>query len=140
MRIHVQFPGFNTSSSLDHKNLFLYTPGKHFLCQKPQFLAGLPRAPRNMVNFFSFCCHVINRAYVPTRLQIVRVSQGRLSKGREGRLRRVLASPRLLYRTFTIWSINSCQNSIATDQYPMTISRAHVSTHRSDVICLETVR
>ncbi|CAH3178695.1 unnamed protein product [Porites lobata] len=27
MRIHVQFPGFNTSSSLDHKNLFLYTPG-----------------------------------------------------------------------------------------------------------------
>ena len=45
-----------------------------------------------------------------------------------------------LYWTITIWSIDSCQNRIATDQYPMTISRAHVSTHRSDVICLETVR
>ena len=52
----------------------------------------------------------------------------------------VLASPHLLYRTFTIWSIDSCQNRIATDQYPMTISWAHVSTHRGDVIYLETVR
>ena len=51
----------------------------------------------------------------------------------------VFASPHLLYRTLSIWSIDSCQNRIATDQYPMTISRAHVSTHRSDVICLETV-
>ena len=33
------------------------------------------------------------------------------------------------FRTFTIWSIDSCQNRIATDQYPKTISRAHVSTH-----------
>ena len=53
---------------------------------------------------------------------------------------RVLASPHLLYRTFIIWSIDSCQNRIATDQYPMTISRAHVSTHRGDVIYLEAVR
>ena len=52
----------------------------------------------------------------------------------------VFASPHLLYRTLSIWSIDSCQNRIATDQYAMTISRAHVSTHRSDVICLETVR
>ena len=44
------------------------------------------------------------------------------------------------HRTFTIWSIDSCQNRIATDQYPMTISRAHVSTHRGDVIYLEAVR
>ena len=44
------------------------------------------------------------------------------------------------YRTFTIWSIDSCQNMIATDQYPMTISRAHVSTHWGDVIYLEAVR
>ena len=29
---------------------------------------------------------------------------------------------------------------IATDQYPMTISQAHVSTHRDDVIYLEAVR
>ena len=45
---------------------------------------------------------------------------GRLSKGREGCLRRVLASPHLLYWTFTKWSIDSCQNRIATDQYHMT--------------------
>ena len=37
------------------------------------------------------------------------------------------------------WSIHSCQNRIATGQYPMTISRAHVSTHRGDVIYLEAV-
>ena len=34
---------------------------------------------------------------VRTRLQIVRVGQGRLSKGRKGCLRRVLASPHLLW-------------------------------------------
>ena len=65
---------------------------------------------------------------------------GETIKGREGCLRRVLASPHLLHWTFTIWSIDSCQNRIATDQYPMTISRAHVSTHRGDVIYLEAVR
>ena len=65
---------------------------------------------------------------------------GRLSKGREGCLRCVLASPHLLYTTFTIWSIDSCQNRIATDQYPMTISLAHVSTHRGDVIYLKALR
>ena len=42
--------------------------------------------------------------------------------------------------TLTIWSIDSCQNRITTDQYPMTISLAHVSTHRGDVIYLEAVR
>ena len=54
--------------------------------------------------------------------------------------RRVLANPHLLYWTFTIWSSDSCQNRIATDQYHMTISRAHVPTHRGDVIYLEAVR
>ena len=44
------------------------------------------------------------------------------------------------YRTLSIWSFDSCQNRIATDQYPMTILRAHVSTHGSDVIYSETVR
>ena len=53
---------------------------------------------------------------------------------------RVLASPELVYWTFTKWSIDSCQNRIATDQYHMTISLAHVSTHRGDVIYLEAVR
>ena len=47
-----------------------------------KIIAGLPRAKRawdrapyswNMVNLFSFGCHVIDRAYVRTRLQIVRV-------------------------------------------------------------------
>ena len=94
----------------------------------------------SVVNLFLFGCHVFNRAYVRTRLQIVRVGQGRLSKVREGCLRRVLTNPHLLYWTFTIWSIDSCQNRIATDQYHMTISRAHVSTHRGDVIYLEAVR
>ena len=43
------------------------------------------RAPYswNMVNLFSFSCHVIDRAYVRTRLRNVRVRQERLSK--EGR-------------------------------------------------------
>ena len=54
--------------------------------------------------------------------------------------RRVLANPHLVYWTFTKWSIDSCQNRIATDQYHMIISRAQVSTHRGDVIYLETVR
>ena len=41
---------------------------------------------------------------------------------------------------FTIWSIDSCRNRIATDQYHIAISRAHVSTHQGDVIYLEAVR
>ena len=60
-------------------------------------------------------------------------------KGREGSLRRVLVNPHLLHCTFRIWSIDSCQNRIATDQYHVTISRAHLSTHRGDVIYLESV-
>ena len=39
-----------------------------------------------------------------------------------------------------IWSTDSCQNRISTDQYHMTISQAHVSTHRGHVIYLEAVR
>ena len=53
---------------------------------------------------------------------------------------RVLVNLHLLHWTFTIWSIDSCQNRIATDQYQMTISRAQVSTHRGDVIYLEAAR
>ena len=60
--------------------------------------------------------------------------------GREGCLRRVLARPRLVYWTFTKWSIDSCQNRIATDQNHMTMWRAHVSTHQGDGIYLEAVR
>ena len=62
---------------------------------------------------------------------------GRGDYEKEGRgIRRILANPNLLYWTFTIWSIDSCQNRIATDQYHMTIFRAHVSTHRGDMIYL----
>ena len=46
----------------------------------------------------------------------------------------------IYYWTFTIWSIDSCQNRIATDQYHIAISGAHVSTHQGDVIYLEAVR
>ena len=45
-----------------------------------------------------------------------------------------------LHWPFTIWSIDSCQNRIATDQYHIAISRAHVSTHQGDVIYFEAVR
>ena len=71
-----------------------------------KILAGLPRTLRawarapyswNMVTLFSFGCHVIDRAYVRMRLQIVRVGKGRLSKGREGCLRRVF---NLVHRAF----------------------------------------
>ena len=63
-----------------------------------------------------------------------------IKKGRERCLRLVLANPHLLYWPFTMWSIDSCQNRIATEQYHIAISRAHVSTHQGDVINLEAVR
>ena len=83
-----------------------------------------------MVNLFSFGCHAIGRDWLSTDC-----------KGRVGEtVRRVLASPHFVCWTFTKWSIDSCQNRIATDQYPMTISRAHVSTYWGDVIYSEAVR
>ena len=82
-----------------------------------------------MVNLFSFGCHVTDRAYIRTYASTDCTGRVGETIKREGCLRRVLASPHLLYMTFTIWSIDSCQNRIATDQYHMTISRAHVSTH-----------
>ena len=98
-----------------------------------------------MVNLFSFGCHVIDRAYVRTYASTDCTGGVGETVKRKGGLSlaclwRVLTSPHLLYRAFTIWSIDSCQNRITTDQYPMTISRAHVSTHRGDVIYLEAVR
>ena len=87
----------------------------------------------------SFSCHVIDLAYLRTNVLVYRLyGWGRGDYQREGR--GVLANPHLLYWAFTMWSIDSCQNRIATDQYHMTISRAHVSTHRGDVIYLEAVR
>ena len=32
-----------------------------------------------------------------------------------------------------LWSIDSCQNRVAADQYHLTLSRAQVSTHRGQV-------
>ena len=103
------------------------------------------RAPYswNMVNLFSFVVTwLTERTYVRTYASTDCTGGVRETIKKEGRgvSGVVFASPHLLYRTLSIWSIDSCQNRIATDQYPMTISRAHVSTHRSDVICLETVR
>ena len=126
---------------------------KRFTCKITTYSGAPARAKRawhrapyswNMVNLFSFGCHVTDRAYVRTSVRTYASTDctGRVGEtiGREGCLRRVLASPHLLYMTLTIWSIDTCQNRIATDQYPMTISRAHVSTHRGDVIYLEAVR
>ena len=59
------------------------------------FLAGLPR-----IWSTSFCLVVTwltERTYVRTRLQIVRVGQGRQSKGREGFLRGVLVNIHIFY-------------------------------------------
>ena len=91
-----------------------------------------------MVNLVSFGCHVTDRAYVRTYASTD--GMGRVGeKGREGCLRRVLANPLLLYWPFAIWSIDSCQTRIATDQYHIAISRAHVSSHQGDVIYWEAV-
>ena len=40
------------------------------------------------------------------------------------------------YRTSMLWSIDSCQNKVSTDQYHLSESRAQVSTHRGDVFFL----
>ena len=96
--------------------------------------------PWNMVNLFSFGCHVIDRAYVRTYVNRL-YGWGRGDYQKEGRGVSCVSWQVHIFnrRTLTIWSIDSCPNRIATDQYPMTISRAHVSTHRGDVIYLEAV-
>ena len=101
-----------------------------------------------MVNLFSFGCHVIDRAYIRTYVRTYASTDctggvGETIKRKGGVSQACLGKSTSLiwdFRTFTIWSIDSCQKRIATDQYPMTISRAHVSTHRGDVIYLEAVR
>ena len=93
----------------------------------------------NMVNLVSFGRHVIDRAYV-LRTYASTDCTGGIGETIKGKGGVSQASPHLLHTTFTIWSIDSCQNSIATDQYPMTISRAHVSTRRGGVIYLEAFR
>ena len=65
---------------------------------------------------------------------------GETIKRKGGVSQECLGKPYLLYWPFTIWSIDSCQNRIATDQYHIAISGAHVSTHQGDVIYLEAVR
>ena len=104
------------------------------------FLAGLPRAETEShthriwsASFRLVVTWLTERKYVRTYASTDCTGRvGGLSKGREGCLRRVLANPHLLHWPFTIWSINSCQNRIATNQYHIAISRAHVSTHQVD--------
>ena len=43
------------------------------------------------------------------------------------------------YWTSMFWSIDSCQNKVPADQYDLTISRAQVSAHRSQVF-FEVIR
>ena len=81
------------------------------------------------------------RAYVRTYASTdFKGGIGETIKREGGCLRRFLGSRHLVYWTFTKLSIDSCQNRIATDQFHMTLSRAHVSTHRGDVIYLQAVR
>ena len=40
----------------------------------------------------------------------------------------------IAYCTSMLWSIDSCQNRISTDQYHLTVPRAQVSTHRGRVL------
>ena len=72
-----------------------------------------------MVNLFLFGYHVTERTYASTDCT-----------GRVGET---------IICTFTIWSIDSYQNGIATDKHHMTTLWAHVSTHRGEVIYLEDV-
>ena len=89
-----------------------------------------------MVNLFLFGSHVTERTYACTD-GTGRVGETIKSKG--GLSQACLGKSTSLYWTFTIWSIDSYQNGIATDKHHMTILWAHVSTHRSDVIYLEFV-
>ena len=43
------------------------------------------------------------------------------------------------YWTSMFWSIDSCQNRVPADQYHLTVSRAQVSTHRSQAF-FEVIR
>ena len=92
-----------------------------------------------MVNLFSFGCHVTDRAYVRTYASTDCTGRGDYQKEGKG-VSGVSWQTHILYWPFTIWSIDSCQNRIATDQYHIAISGAHVSTHQGDVIYLKGVR
>ena len=62
------------------------------------------------------------------KIRIFRCVQSRPLVGYK--LSRAVLGTRMVYiLTFTKWLIDSCQNRIPTDQYHMTISPAHVSTH-----------
>ena len=82
-----------------------------------------------MVNLFSFGCHVIDRAYVRRYASTDCMGGVEETIKREGGVSQACLGK----------STNRI-GRIASDKYHMTISRAHVSTHRGDVIYLEAVR
>ena len=148
---------FNVCSSNLFRSGTLCCPAKNHNNKNTLYdliLAGLPRArsarwtePHTHGKWSTSFRLVVTWLTEHTYVRVYRLyGWGRGDYQKEGRgvSGVISASPHLLYRTLcrtlSIWSIDSCQNRIATDQYPMTIWRAHVSTHRSDVICLETVR
>ena len=93
--------------------------------------------PWIMVNLFSFGCHVIDRAYASTDCT---GGVGETIKRKGGVSQACLAkstSFTLDIHNMVNWQLSK-QDS--PDQYPMTISRVHVSTHWGDVIYLEAVR
>ena len=88
-----------------------------------------------MVNLFSFGCHVIDRAYVRTYVSTDCTGRvGETIKRKGGVSQACLGKSTSFILDIHNMSIDSCLNRIATDQYHMTTSRAHVSTHRGDVI------
>ena len=97
-----------------------------------------------MDNLFSFGCHVNDRAsertYVCTYASTDCTGREGETIKRKGGVSQACLSKSTSFTLFTIWSIDSCQNRIATDQYHIAISGAHVSTHQGDVSYLEAVR
>ena len=81
---------------------------------------------------------------------IAGLSRARTARGTEPHTHRIWSTSfrlvvtwlteRAVYWPFTIWSFDSCQNRIATDQYHNAILGAHVLTHQGDVIYLEAFR
>ena len=122
--------------------------------RKVTLIAGLPRAQSARAtephthrlwstSFPLVVTWLTERTYIRTYVRVYGLyGSGRGDYQKEGRgVSGVSCQVHIFYIGHSkIRSIDSCQNRIATDQYPMTISWAHVSTHWGDVIYFEAVR
>ena len=94
-----------------------------------------------MVKLCSFGCYVIDRAYVRTYSSTDCTGRVGETIKRKGGVSQACHGKSTYFTLDTHNMVNwQLSNRIATDQFYMTISRAHVSTHRGDVIYLEAVR